>query len=73
MFTRVVCATNSDSLSSLQDLHEKLCYPGITKMLHFVRSQNLLLSTTDVKLVISLCKICAEVRPVFFHQESGVH
>ena len=29
-FTRAVCATNSDSLSSLQNLHEKLCHPGIT-------------------------------------------
>ena len=45
-FTRAVCATNSDSLSSLQDLHEKLCHPGITQMLHFVRTKILPLSTT---------------------------
>ena len=48
-FTRAVFATNSDSLSSLQDLHEKLCHPAITQMLHFVRTKNLLFSTTDVK------------------------
>ena len=61
-FTRAVCATNSDSFSSLQDLHEKLCHPGITRMLHFVRTKNLLFTTTDMK----------RVEPVFFRQESGV-
>ena len=71
-FTRAVCATNSDSLSSLQNLHEKLCHPGITRMLHFVRTKILPLSTTDVKQVVASCKIFAEVKPVFFRQESGV-
>ena len=71
-FTRDVCATNSDSLSSLQDLHEKLCHLGITRMLHFVRTKNLPFSTTDVKRVVASCKICAEVKPVFLRQESGV-
>ena len=70
--TRAVCATNSDSLSRLQDLHEKLCHPGITRMLHFVRTKNLPFSTTDVKRVVASCKTCAEVKPVFFCQESGV-
>ena len=51
--TRAVCAMNSDSLSSLQDLHEKLCHPGITRMLHFVRTKNLPFSTTDVKRVVA--------------------
>ena len=48
-FTRAVCATNSDSLSSLQDLHEKFWDPGMTRTLHFVRTKNLPFSTTDVK------------------------
>ena len=63
--TRAVCATNSDSLSSLQDLHKKLCH-------HFIRTKNLPFSTIDVKRVVASCKICAEVKPVFFHQESAV-
>ena len=71
-FTRAVCATNLDSLSSLQDLHEKLCHPGVTQMFHFVRTKNLSFSTTDVKRAVALCKICAEVKLVFFRQESGV-
>ena len=29
-------------------------------------------STTDVKRVVASCKICAEVKPVLFRQESGV-
>ena len=71
-FTRTVCVTNSDSLNSLQDLHEKFCHSGITRMLHFVRTKNLPFLTTDVKRVVAACKICAEVKPFFFRQESGV-
>ena len=41
-------------------------------MLHFVRTKILPFSTTDVKRVVASCKICAEVKPVFFCQESGV-
>ena len=68
-FTRVVCATNSDGLKSLQHLHKKLYHSGITRKLYFVRTKNLLFSTTDVKSVVFLCKICAEVKPVFLCQK----
>ena len=41
-------------------------------MLHFVRTKKLPFSTIDVKRVVASCKTCAEVKPVFFRQESGV-
>ena len=41
-------------------------------MLHFVRTKNLPFSTIDVKRVVASCKTSAEVKPVFFRQESGV-
>ena len=44
----------------------------MTRMLHFVKTKTLPFSTTDVKRVVASCKICAEVKPVFFRQESGV-
>ena len=50
----------------------KICHPRMTRMLHFVKTKNLPFSTTDVKRVVASCKICAEVKPVFFRQESGV-
>ena len=41
-------------------------------MLHFVRIKKLPFSTTDVKRVVASCKTCAEVKPIFFRQKSGV-
>ena len=47
----------------LQSLHRDLCHPGITRMLHFVRTKNLPYSVEDVKAVARSCQVCAEVKP----------
>ena len=44
---------------------------GVTRLLHFVRTKNLPYSTTDVKRVVSSCKICAEVKPKFSQGKQG--
>ena len=62
-FTRAFTATCFSS--SLDEIHKNLCHPGVTRMLHFVRSKNLPFSTTEVKRAISTCKICAEIKPHF--------
>ena len=49
-----------------------VCHPGVTRILHFVRSKNLPFSTSDVKRVVSSCKICAEVKPQFFRSNQNV-
>lgn len=61
-----VCATTEARLSKLSSLHEYLCHPGITRMLHWVRSKNLPYSTEDVRKIISSCRSCAEIKPKFF-------
>ena len=66
-FTRAYC---SFATSSLEDLHNNLCHPGVRRMLQFVRAKNLPFSTTEVRRVTSACKICAEVKPQFFRQEN---
>lgn len=53
------------SNTDLQQLHNTLCHPGVTRMLHFVRSKNLPFSVTDVKDVIKRCETCAELKPRF--------
>ena len=40
-------------------------------MLHFIRCKNMPFSTTDVKRVVSSCKICARIKPLFVHQVQG--
>ena len=63
--TRAFCASTNTS-PSLMDIHTGLCHPGVTRMLHFVRSKNLPFSTDDVKKTCASCRICAEIKPNFF-------
>ena len=55
--------TNSVDLSFI---HRNLCHPGITRLMHFVRTKNLPFSLDDVKRVTTQCKACAEVRPRYY-------
>ena len=67
--SRAYCAS-----LSLSDVHEKLCHPGVTRLLHFVRSRNLPFSTEDVRKTCSSCKVCAQLKPNFvkFHSQKLV-
>ena len=55
------------SQSSLEELHNDLCHPDISRLLHIVRAQNLPFSTTDVKRVVNFRPICAEIKLQFRH------
>ena len=68
-FTRAFCA--SMPTTNLAEIHNDLCHPGVTRMLHFVRSKNLPFSTEDVRKVCSSCKICAELKPQFYRPYNG--
>ena len=57
------CAMQSDSV--LYKLHENLCHPGVTRLLHFVRSRNLPYSAVEIKRVVGSCVICAKLKPQF--------
>ena len=66
--------TFSASISSLRtskELHNQLCHPSITRFLHLVKIKNLPFSTTEIKQVVSGCKVCAEVKPTFTQSDSG--
>ncbi|XP_068235600.1 uncharacterized protein [Palaemon carinicauda] len=69
--TLAYCCSIS-SMSSLTDIHENLCHPGVTRLLHFVRSKNLPFSTDDVKRVCASCRICAQQKPKFHRPGKGV-
>ena len=68
--TRAYCCS-SFSTTTLSDLHNGLCHPGVTRFLHFVRSKNLPYSTEDVKRVCASCKVCAELKPRFYQPPAG--
>ncbi|XP_068240061.1 uncharacterized protein [Palaemon carinicauda] len=47
----------------LKQLHESLCHPGVSRMVHFIRVRNLAYSVEDVKKVTASCPICSTVKP----------
>lgn len=62
--SRQTCAiTNAEN--NLSEIHKLLCHPGVTRLLHWVRSKNLPYSADDIKKVVLSCPICAEVKPRF--------
>ena len=65
-FSRInSCSAIIYSQSQLAEIHTALCHPGITRLLHFVKSRNLPYSVEDVKKVIENCKVCMELKPKF--------
>ena len=63
------CSVACRDQRSLAAIHDALCHPGVTRLLHFVKSKNLPYSVDDVKRVVSSCRICAECRPNFYQPE----
>ena len=59
-----ICASSSGL--DLYTIHEDLCHPGITRMLHFVKSRNLPFSVEDVRAARRSCQTCAECKPEFY-------
>ncbi|XP_069778725.1 uncharacterized protein [Narcine bancroftii] len=47
-------------LDHLQTLHDSLCHPGVTRLNHFDKTQNLPYSIEDVRSMTRRCQICAE-------------
>ena len=68
--TRAFTASMSSS-SQLVEIHNNLCHPGVTRLLHFARSKNLPFSTYDVKKLCASCRICAELKPKFCSPSEG--
>ena len=62
--TRAHCSATSDSVD-LKALHDELVHPGVTRMLHYVRSKNLPFSVNEVRRITSECATCARIKPRF--------
>ena len=54
---------------SLNEVHENLGHPGVTRLLHLVKIKNLPFSLNDVKTTCSQCRTCAEIKPRFYNLE----
>lgn len=69
-FSRNTCASVFDA-NKLRELHDSLCHPGITRMIHLVRSKNLPYSVDEIKHMTSKCGVCAELKPRFHTPPTG--
>jgi len=58
-FLRSSCSSVYSDSRSLFELHDSLCYPGVTRIYHFVKSKNLPYSVEDVRQMTNACKICS--------------
>ena len=65
------CATSSRE-TALEDLHDALCHPGITRLWHLIRSKNLPYSLEEVKRITNACNIFCECKPRF-HRTAETH
>lgn len=67
-FSRICSAAN---LNNLHAIHKDLCHPGITRMTHWVRCNNLPYSVEDIRKMTTSCEVCAEIKPRFYKGKNG--
>lgn len=65
-------SSNISSSNSLRTLHNELCQPDITRMIHLVWSWNLPYSV-EIKKITTCCQICPEHKPWFYRPTPGSH
>ena len=63
-----ICSSTTTTADKLHGLHEDLCHPGVTRMLHFVRSKNMPYSVENVRAVVRACQVCSEMKPRFIRK-----
>ena len=72
--SRVVSsAISGKSLDKLKEIHSQLSHPGVTRLLHFVRSKNLAYTTDEVKSVVANCSVCCKIKPRFYKDPNTKH
>ena len=65
-----LCSYIINNKEKLEELHNALCHPGITRMNHFVRRRNLPYSIEEIKSVVNQCITCCELKPRFYKPPS---
>ena len=59
------------TMSSLAEIHDKLCHPGVTRLNQFIKSRNFPFTLNEIREICAQCKICAEIKPRFFRPPQG--
>lgn len=69
--SRISAHINASS-GKLAELHNSLCHPGVTRMVHWIRTKNLPYSVEEVRRMTAACPICAEIKPRFLKNEGNL-
>lgn len=65
--SRITASINSKP--NLKEIHNSLCHPGITRMVHWIRAKNLPFSVEEIKEMIEACDTCSQLKPRFFKHQ----
>ena len=68
--TQTSCATLTDN--KLLALHKSLCHPGVTRMIHFVRSRNLPHSVEEIRAMTANCQTCNRISTKLSQSNSAI-
>ena len=64
--------SHASDVASVYSLRDRLAHPGgITRLWHFVKSQNLPYSLDDVQSTIAQCAICRKLKPSYAMKATG--
>ena len=66
MFIATTSYASSNPVKKLFELHDSLCHPGVTRLFHFIKTQNLPFSIDEVRSMTNNCRICQEIKPRFY-------
>ena len=62
--SRAYCVSVHDT--TLHQIHDAFCHPGITRLHHFVGVKNLSYSIDDVRKIVNNCSVPCELKPRFY-------
>ena len=62
--------SSATQTQDLVSLHNRLCHPGVARLVHYLRTRNIPFSTSDVKQVTSSCSTCCRLKPNFYRPET---
>lgn len=66
-------AATTKPATRLDELHDSLCHPGVTRCWEYVQRHNLPFSISEVREVTANCQTCQECKPKFFRPKLDGH
>ena len=66
-------SVNFSDCKKLDEIHNDLSHPGVTRMHHYVRSMNLNFTLEEIRELIANCSVCRKCKPLFYKPQNESH